>query len=77
MAYGINFVFPYETPSAAIAGGIMPLLSGLLMTNAVRDTLYGDLVSGVSRAAEALLIAATVAIGVFAALKFWSFFGGL
>lgn len=77
VAYGINFVFPYETPSAAIAGGIMPLLSGLLMTNAVRDTLYGDLVSGVSRAAEALLIAATVAIGVFVALKFWAFFGGL
>ena len=55
----------------------MPLLSGLLMTNAMRDTMYGDLVSGVSRAVEALLIAATVACGVFVALKFWALFGGL
>ncbi|WP_102411287.1 threonine/serine exporter family protein [Beduinella massiliensis] len=77
IAVGLNFYFPYHTPNAAIAGGIMPLLSGLLMTNAMRDTMYGDLVSGVSRAVEALLIAATVACGVFVALKFWALFGGL
>lgn len=77
IAVGVNYFCPYQSPNAAIAGGIMPLLSGLLMTNAMRDTMYGDLVSGVSRAVEALLIAATVACGVFVALKFWALFGGL
>ena len=72
-----HFFIPYNSPNAAIAGGIMPLLSGLLMTNAMRDTMYGDLVSGIARAVEALLIAATVACGVFVALKFWALFGGL
>ena len=62
--------------NAAIIGGIMPLLSGLLMTTAVRDTMYGDLVSGVVRAVEALLIAASVALGVYAGLKLMAMTGG-
>ena len=63
--------------NAAIIGGIMPLLSGLLMTTAVRDTMYGDLVSGVVRAVEALLIAASVALGVYAGLKLMAMTGGM
>lgn len=62
--------------NATIIGGIMPLLSGLLMTTAVRDTMYGDLVSGVVRAVEALLIAASVALGVYAGLKLMAMTGG-
>lgn len=63
--------------NAAIIGGIMPLLSGLLMTTAVRDTMYGDLVSGVVRAVEALLIAAAVALGVYVGLKLTAMTGGM
>ena len=53
-----------------ITGAIMPLLPGLPMTNAIRDTMRGDLVSGVARGAEALLIALSLAFGVGLTLKF-------
>lgn len=66
----------YGSVNAAIIGGIMPLLSGLLMTTAVRDTMYGDLVSGVARAVEALLLAGAVALGVFVGLKLTAMIGG-
>lgn len=47
----------------AIVGGIMPQLPGLAMTNAIRDTIRGDLISGLVRATEALLVAASLATG--------------
>ena len=50
--------------SALIIGGIMPLLPGLSMTNAIRDTINGDLVSGSARALEALLACVAIAAGV-------------
>ena len=68
---------PQLSVNAAIIGGIMPLLSGLLMTTAVRDTMYGDLVSGVVRAVEALLLAAAVALGVYVGLKLMAMTGGM
>lgn len=46
-----------------IVGGMMPQLPGLAMTNAIRDTIRGDLVSGVARSTEALLVAASLAAG--------------
>lgn len=76
IAEALARVIPYGSANAVIAGGIMPLLSGLLMTNAVRDTMYGDLISGVTRAVEALLIAATVALGVFVGLSLFARMGG-
>ena len=66
-----------ESANAAIIGGIMPLLSGLAMTTAVRDTVYGDLISGMTRALEALLLAAAAAMGVYAGLKFAAMMGGI
>ena len=70
-------LFPYSSVNAAIIGGIMPLLTGLLMTTAVRDTMYGDLVSGICRAVEALLLAVCVALGVFVGLKLFGMMGGM
>lgn len=49
---------------AIIAGGIMPLLPGIAMVNAIRDTLRGDLISGLARGADALLSAIMLAGGV-------------
>ena len=63
--------------NAAIIGAIMPLLTGLLMTTAARDTMYGDLISGIARAVEALLLAACVALGVFVGLKTAAMMGGM
>ena len=51
-----------------ITGAIMPLLPGLAATNALRDTMRGDLVSGMARTTEALLSAVLIAAGVAIAL---------
>lgn len=51
-----------------IVGGFMPLLPGLSMTNAIRDTIRGDLLSGIARATEALLIASSLAAGAGVAI---------
>lgn len=61
-----------------IIGAIMLLVPGLAITNAIRDTIAGDLVSGLSRAAEAFLIAVSIAVGTGAVLSLWiANFGGL
>ena len=73
----ISAPVPYGDVNAAIIGAIMPLLTGLLMTTAVRDTMYGDLISGIARAVEALLLAGCVALGVFVGLKTAMMLGGL
>ncbi len=62
--------------NAIIIGGIMPLLTGLSMTTAVRDTMYGDLISGIARALEALLLAVAAALGVYVGLSFVVLMGG-
>ncbi|MDO5022335.1 MAG: threonine/serine exporter family protein [Eubacteriales bacterium] len=47
-----------------IAGSIMPMLPGVAMTNAVRDTMRGDLISGTARGTDAFLNALLIAVGV-------------
>ncbi len=77
LAQCIAAVVPYGSVNAAIVGGIMPLLSGLLMATAMRDTMYGDLISGITRVVEALLLAASVALGVYVGLKLFAMMGGV
>lgn len=77
LAHAAALFIPYGDVNAAIIGGIMPLLTGLLMTTAVRDTMYGDLVSGIVRALEALLLAASVALGVYIGLTLIATVGGV
>lgn len=48
---------------ATVAACLMPMLPGLAMTNAVQDTLRGDMVSGISSAASAVLTACMIAGG--------------
>lgn len=60
-----------------IIGGIMPLVPGVAITTAIRDVINGDLVSGVSRAADAFLTAGMIAAGVGFALKIYAMAGGL
>lgn len=50
--------------SSVIAGCIMPLVPGVAITNAIRDTFAGDYLSAAARAIEAFLIATSIAIGV-------------
>ena len=44
-------------------GTLMLLVPGVALTNAMRDIMGGDTYSGISRLAEALLIAAAIALG--------------
>ena len=47
-----------------IISSIMPLVPGVAITNAVRDTLQGDYISGCARVLEAFLKAAGIAVGI-------------
>ena len=47
-----------------IIGSVMPLVPGLLITNAVRDLIAGHLVSGISKGAEACLTAFAIGGGI-------------
>ncbi|MEG2118158.1 MAG: threonine/serine exporter family protein, partial [Clostridia bacterium] len=62
------FFVPQANLPALIIGGIMPILPGLSFTNAVRDTINGDIVSGSSKGTEAALQAVAIAVGVGIAL---------
>jgi uncharacterized membrane protein YjjP (DUF1212 family) len=48
---------------AVLAGGLMVLVPGVLLTTGVRDGIAGDLLSSVSRLLESVLVAAAVASG--------------
>ncbi len=56
-----------------IIGALMPLVPGIAITNAVRDTLNGDYLSGVAQGVEAALIAISIAAGVSLVLHFYAF----
>lgn len=57
-----------ETVSYSTIGTIMLLVPGIALTNAIRDLVAGDLLSGVSRATEAFLVGAALACGTGFAL---------
>jgi uncharacterized membrane protein YjjP (DUF1212 family) len=46
-----------------IIGSIMLLVPGLTITKAIRDTIAGDFLSGITKASEAFLIAVSIAVG--------------
>ncbi len=60
-----------------IAGTIMLLVPGLAMTNAIRDSIAGDLISGSILAIEAFLIALAIALGSGLGMSLWIFLGGV
>ncbi len=53
-----------------IIGSVMPLVPGLLITNAVRDLMAGHLVSGLSKGAEAFLTAFAIGAGIAVVITF-------
>ena len=54
-----------------IIGSVMPLVPGLLITNAVRDLMAGHLVSGLSKGAEAFLTAFAIGTGIAVVISFF------
>ena len=63
------------TRSNIIVGALMPFLPGVAFTNGLRDYMAGDLISGNSRIAEALLFATSIAIGLAFSLLTWYHWG--
>lgn len=53
-----------------IIGGVMPLVPGLLLTNAVRDLMAGHLMAGMSKGVEALLTAFAIGSGIALVIAF-------
>lgn len=62
------YLWPALDRDIVVVGGIMPLVPGVAITNAIRDVIAGDLLSGLSRGLEAALTAVAVAMGVVIAL---------
>ncbi|MBS4539701.1 threonine/serine exporter family protein [Clostridium sp. D2Q-11] len=58
-----------ENINVIIIGSLMLLVPGVVITNAIRDSISGDFISGVSRAVEATIIALAIAFGVGVTLK--------
>jgi uncharacterized membrane protein YjjP (DUF1212 family) len=64
---------------ATIIGVIMLLVPGVSITNAIRDTIAGDLLAGLARGADAFITAAAISAGAGGAFAMWKLFqlGGL
>lgn len=58
-----RFLLPDITADIVIVSSIMPIVPGVAITNAIRDTLQGDYLSGGARLLEALLVAMAIAVG--------------
>lgn len=72
LAIGLSTLFNGLYPTSydtIIIGAIMPLVPGVSLTNAIRDSLSGELVSGITKLVETLIIATGIAIGVGIALS--------
>lgn len=50
-------------PDYVIIGNIMSLIPGIGITNALRDLLSGDIITGILRSIEALLLTVAIALG--------------
>ncbi|MDF9445940.1 threonine/serine exporter family protein, partial [Limosilactobacillus mucosae] len=49
---------------------VMPLVPGVPLTNAARDLMSGDLISGTSRAVEATLTAIAIGCAIVLVLRY-------
>lgn len=56
--------FPGLNIYKILIGAVMILVPGVAITNGIKDALYGDIVSGMFRLAEAAFISSAVAVGV-------------
>lgn len=59
-----KYAFSDMKIEVVIVSSMMPIVPGVAITNAIRDTLQGDYLSGGARILEAFLVAASIAVGV-------------
>ena len=65
------------TSDHIIIGAIMMFVPGAAFTNALRDIIRGDMISGIGRTAEALSVALALVAGAGFMIKIWNSLGGL
>jgi len=68
-AYFLAGLHLIDYVDAVIIGSLMILVPGLLITNSMRDIIYGDTNSGINRIVQVLLSAFTIAMGTAAAWR--------
>lgn len=76
-AYGLGAWGVVRNPDPVIIGALMLLVPGLLFTNAMRDILYGDTNSGITRLFQVLLIAMAISLGTAVAFNASTLFFGI
>jgi len=74
LALTASAIWPSLHYDTIIIGSIMLLVPGLAITNAIRDSMAGDLVSGIVRGIEAFITAIAIAVGTAVVFKFWFIF---
>ena len=62
--------------NAMITGAIMPLVPGLAITNALRDIIDGDYLSGGARLFDAVVVAVALAAGAGMVMYFFGYMSG-
>ncbi|MDR0886423.1 MAG: threonine/serine exporter family protein [Clostridiales Family XIII bacterium] len=76
LAVGLKLIIPQIAMSPIIVGAFAIFMPGITITNAARDLISAETLSGVQRLTEALLYAIAIAGGVGVVLKVWSLGGG-
>lgn len=59
-----HFLIPSINEHNVITGAIMILLPGVVLTNGIKDVLYGDFSAGISKFCEALIVIIAVSAGI-------------
>jgi uncharacterized membrane protein YjjP (DUF1212 family) len=76
----LAFIAETAVPGAShdyiIIGTMMLFVPGMALTNSIRDFLSGDMLAGVARLAETVLIAVSLAAGAGVVVKLWNIIGG-
>lgn len=72
--YHIQFV---RNLDMIIVGAVLSLVPGVAFTSGIRDFILGDLISGLARTFEAVLVAVAIAFGIGSVLFAYSLFGGI
>ena len=72
--FHIGFI---SNPSISIISALMLLVPGVAFINSIRDIIAGDLLAGISRSVEVLMIGLSLAVGAGLALKVLMMLGGI
>ena len=72
--YHIKFI---RNLDMIIVGAVLSLVPGVAFTSGIRDFILGDLISGLARTFEAVLVAVAIAFGIGSILFAYSLFGGI